>query len=134
MDLPKGAIIAVADGEKLNLFINDGENGTLKLTAFDSPKIEEINAGSGNRHSSSSANPADSQQDEDGFAVGIADILNKHALGGKTDKVVVVAAPRTLGELRKHYHKTLVALLAGEIAKDLTNHSTAEIEKAITAA
>ncbi|WP_242154832.1 host attachment protein [Sphingomonas sp. BAUL-RG-20F-R05-02] len=46
----------------------------------------------------------------------------------------MIAAPRTLGELRKHYHKTLEAKLVGEVSKDLTGHTTADIEKAIASA
>jgi protein required for attachment to host cells len=46
----------------------------------------------------------------------------------------VIAAPRTLGELRKHYHKTLEAKMVGEISKDLTGHAMADIEKVIAAA
>lgn len=53
---------------------------------------------------------------------------------GPKQKTVVIAAPRTLGELRKHYHKTLEAKLAGEIADDRTDHLVADIEKAIGAA
>ena len=134
MELPKGAIVAVADGAKINMFTNGGEAGAIKLTAMDSPKIDEHNAGSGHRHSSSSANHSDTQQDEDGFAAGIAEVLNKQALGGKLPGLVIIAAPRALGELRKHYHKVLSAVLVGEIAKDLTQHSVADIEKAISAA
>ena len=37
----------------------------------------------------------------------------------------------TLGELRKHWHKDLQAKLAGEIAKDLTGHSTDQIAAAV---
>lgn len=134
MQLPKGAIVAVADGEKLNLFVNGGDKETVKLTAMAIPKIKEHNAGSGSRHSSSSANPSDSQQDEDGFAAGIADVLNKQVIGGQIHQLIVIAAPRTLGELRKHYHKTLQAALIGEISKDLTSHSVVDIEKAIASA
>jgi protein required for attachment to host cells len=35
--------------------------------------------------------------------------------------------------MRKHYHKALSAILLGEIAKDLTGHSLADVEKALTA-
>jgi protein required for attachment to host cells len=48
--------------------------------------------------------------------------------------LVVIAAPRALGEMRKHYHKALTAKLLGEIAKDLTGHSMVEVEAAIQAA
>ena len=55
-------------------------------------------------------------------------------MSGSVDELVVIAAPRTLGELRKHYHKTLSVKLVGEVSKDLTGHSVADIEKAVNAA
>jgi protein required for attachment to host cells len=134
MLLPTDAFVAVADGEKLNLFKNTGDEAAPKLVEFQTPDVESDNKGTGGRHHSSSANPDDSQQDEDGFAAGIAAMLNKQVLGGHIDRLVIIAAPRTLGELRKHYHKTLSAKLIGEIAKDLTGHSVKDIEKAIAAA
>lgn len=134
MKIPKNAVIAVADGEKLNLYHNSGDEHAPKLTALPDADVSTENMGSGGRHQSSSANPSDSQQDEDSFAAGIAEVLNKRALAGKIDQVIVIAAPRTLGELRKHYHKSLEAKLVGEISKDLTGHSIADIEKVIAAA
>ena len=134
MMLPKGATVAVADGEKLSLFRNAGDETTPKLTALPPEAIGTGNKGSGGRHHSSAANPDDSQIQEDSFAAGIAEALNRHVLDGKIADLVVIAAPRTLGELRKHYHKSLSAVLKGEIAKDLTGHTTADIEKAIGAA
>jgi len=134
MKIPKGATIAVADGEVLNLFRNAGEESAPKLTPLPDATISTENKGSGGRHQSSSANPSDSQQDEDSFAAGIADMLNKRVLDGKIDDLIIVAAPRTLGELRKHYHKSLSAILVGEIPKDLTGHALADVEKTIAAA
>jgi len=134
MDIPKGAIIAVADGELLNLFRNSGDEATPHLTSLPDADVGTTNHGSGGRHQSSSANPANSQQDEDSFAAGTADVLNKRVLDGNISHLIVVAAPRTLGELRKHYHKALLAVLVGEIAKDLTGHAVADVEKIIAAA
>lgn len=134
MDIPKGATVAIADGEILNLFRNTGDEGTPKLTPLPDAEVGTTNHGSGGRHQSSSANPAASQQDEDSFAAGIADVLNRRVLDGKIEHLIVVAAPRTLGELRKHYHKSLSAILVGEIPKDLTGHTVADVEKIIGAA
>ena len=47
--------------------------------------------------------------------------------------LIVVAPPRTLGALRKHYHKEVERRLIGEISKDLTGHPIGEIEKIIAA-
>ncbi len=134
MQLPKGAMVAVADGGRLNLFRNGGDEAHPKLTALPTPKIADANKGSGARHESSSANPDHNQVNEDGFAAGVAELLNQWAMEGKFAGLVVIAAPRTLGEVRKHYHQTLSAKLLGEIAKDLTGHSVHDVEKAIAAA
>lgn len=134
MQLPSGATVAVADGGKLNLFHNTGHEADPKLAALPTPSVDSENKGSGARHQSSAANPDDSQIDEDSHAAGIADLLNKQVLEGKISHLVVIAAPRTLGELRKHYHQKLSAVLVGEIAKDLTGHTASDIEKAIAAA
>ena len=134
MLLPSGATVAVADGEKLSLFRNTGNESHPKLTAMPVSAVGTENAGSGARHSSSAANPDDNQQSEDGFAAGTADLLNRAVLDGTVKQLVVIAAPRSLGELRKHYHKSLSAVLLSEISKDLTGHTSADIEKAILAA
>lgn len=134
MKISKNAMIAVADGEKLHLYRNGGDEHAPKLTALPDVPVATENMGSGGRHQSSSANPSDSQQNEDSFAAGVAQVLNKHALAGKIEHFIVIAVPRTLGELRKHYHKSFETKLAGEISKDLTGHSIADIEKVIASA
>ena len=68
---------------------------------------------------------------EDGFAMGVAEVLNKWSVTNKIDELLVIAAPKTLGELRKHWHKDLQGKLVGEIAKDLTGHSSDQIASAI---
>ena len=133
MILPKDTIVAVADGEKLHLFRNTGTETAMSLTAAES-NVDATGKGSGARHHSSSSNPDDSQVAEDSFANGVAEMLNQQVLKGDITNVVIIAAPRTLGEMRKHYHKKLSEVLLGEIAKDLTGHPIADIEKTILAA
>ena len=133
MLLPKGAIVAVADGEKFNLFSNTGDEANTTLSAMPEADVESVNKGSAGQQTSA-ANPDNGQAEEAGFAGGIADLLNKRVLDGKISDLVIIAAPRTLGELRKSYHKKLVDVLRGEIAKDLTGHPLKDIEKAIAAA
>jgi protein required for attachment to host cells len=134
MKIPKGATVAIADGELLNLFHNEGDETEPKLSALPETANSSDNRGSGGRHQSSSANPSESQLEEDSFAAGTADFLNKQVLDGKIKSLIIVAAPRTLGELRKHYHKALSAVLAGEIPKDLTGHPLSDVENIIAAA
>lgn len=134
MQLPKGATIAVADGEKLNMFRNSGDVANPKLVALPAAAVMSDNKGSGARHQSSSGNPDTSQVEEDSFSAGIADFLNRQVLDGKISDLVIIASPRSLGEMRKRYHKKLVATLLGEISKDLTGHSIRDIETSIAAA
>jgi protein required for attachment to host cells len=133
MMLPKGAIVAVADGEKVNLFRNVGDEAGLKLAAMPALSVNS-EGGTSNGHQSSSGNPDRGQADEDGFSAGIVQFLNRQVLSGEIAELVIVSAPRALGEMRKHYHKALSSVLRGEIAKDLTGHSLLDIEKAISAA
>lgn len=134
MHLPQNTVIAVADGEKLSLFQNGGDAMHPKLKAMASEEIDASIISSGARHSSSAANPDDSQQNEDAFGSGIVDMLNKQVLSGKIKNLVIIASPRALGEMRKGYHKSLSDVLIGELDKDLTGHSIQDIEKALAAA
>lgn len=134
MQLATGATVAVADGRKFSLFRNAGKGLSPDLNAVRTPEIGSDNKSSGVHRYSGAANPDDSQLEEDSFAAGAAALLNKEVLAGKITDLVVIAAPRTLGELRKHYHQKLSEALVGEIAKDLTGQTTKDIEKAILAA
>lgn len=129
MKLSNGALVAVVDGEKLALFKNT-HGHEIRLTALETPEIGDRVSGSAGRRSSE-ANPDNDTQAEDGFAMGVAEVLNKWSLTNKIEELLVIAAPKTLGELRKHWHKELQGKLAGEIAKDLTGHSTDQIAAAI---
>jgi protein required for attachment to host cells len=71
------------------------------------------------------------QLEEDRFAAEVAEMLKRAALSNAIDSLIVAAPPRTLGELRKHYHKEVEARLAGEIDKDLTGHTVPQIEEAL---
>ena len=134
MQLTVGATVAVIDGEKLRLFRNTGKAGEPKLIALQEPELSSDNKGSGARHASSAANPDDSRLEEDSFVVAVAGWLNTQALGKTFEALAVVAAPKSLGELRKHYHKALEATLVVELAKDLTGHSISDIEAALAKA
>ena len=131
MLLPHGTLVAVADGETLHLYRNSGTDADPKLAPVQHGDVSGDNKGAGARHGSSSANPDDSRLEEDSFAAATAAMLNKQALDGKFEGLFVIAAPKTLGELRKHWHKALEAKLVGELAKELTGHAVGDIEAAI---
>ena len=131
MQAPHGLIVAVIDGEKMHLYRNAGDEARPKLSLMPEVEVDGENKGSGSRHHSSASNPDDSRQEEDNFAAAGAGWLNQQALAGKFDSLFIIATPKTLGELRKHYHKALEQKLVGELAKDLTGHSIADIEAAL---
>jgi protein required for attachment to host cells len=134
MQLPKGATVAVADGEKFNLFRNAGDEVHLKLTPVDHAAIDADHQGATPGRHGSSANHDGGQDQEDGFSTGVVALLNKKVLAGEISHLLIIAAPRTLGAIRPQYHARLTQILVGEIAKDLTGHALHDVEKAIAAA
>lgn len=155
MQIPHNAHVLVADGRKLLFFRNEGDSEFPKLevethreeenpkdadqgtdrpgrgfTAAGSPPSEGGSMLGANNRSAYSETDFHQLQ-EDRFAADAAELLRKKALAHEIEHLIVVAPPKTLGELRKHYHKEVEARLAGELAKDLTNMPVPEIEKAL---
>jgi len=64
----------------------------------------------------------------------VADLLNGWAATNKFDKILVVAAPKTMGELRQQWSKPFTERLCGELTNELTGRTGPEIAKAIAAA
>ncbi|WP_312135070.1 host attachment protein [Brevundimonas sp.] len=133
MILPSNSLVAVVDGEVLRLYRNTGTATEVALSAVDTPKLEERVVGSAGRISTE-ANPDNDTQAEDGHAMSVALALNDWALKNRFDKLVVIAAPKTMGELRKHWHKEVEERLLGEITKTLTGATTEDIIRTIEAA
>jgi len=74
------------------------------------------------------------QLDELAHGAAAAEWLNQKAIGGQIEEVLVIADPKTLGEMRQHYNTELRSKLAGEIDKTLTGLPIDKIEAAIEAA
>ncbi|KAB0675809.1 host attachment family protein [Aureimonas leprariae] len=134
MHIAQGATVAVVDGQKLSLFRNTSNDAHPKLSALPAESVNTSNKSGGAGHSSSAANPDEATKGEDGFAAGVAELLNRQAVEGKLKELLVIAAPKTLGELRKHYHAKTKDSLVGEISKDLTGQKSDDIERTIAAA
>jgi protein required for attachment to host cells len=71
------------------------------------------------------------QLEEDRFAAETAALLKKRALDNDFESLIIIAPPKMLGELRKHYHKEVSDRLKAEIGKDLTGHTVPQIEEAL---
>ncbi len=146
MRLSHNTVVLVADGRKMLFLRNEGDGDYPNLQIEhaeeqDTPKTGDQvtdqagGASSPQGASRSSVGGADAHQvEEDRFAAEAAELLKKRALANQFDKLIVVAPPRTLGELRKHYHKEVSDRLVGELDKDLTGHPIDQIEKALAAA
>lgn len=143
MEIPHNAHVLVVDGRKLLLFKNDGSAAHPQLSVTthreqDSAATQEqgsdrpgkTHASVGGSHSSYQQTDFH-QQDEDRFAADAAGLLKREVLAGRVEALIVVAAPRTLGELRKHYDAELEKCLLGEIAKDVAGRTTEEIASVI---
>ncbi len=131
MFIPHGTLVAVLDGRALKLHRNSGEETHPKLTPLPVPTLAGHGGDAGKGHRSSSANPDHHTAEEDCFLAAVADWLNGQAVAGKIEHLVVVAPPRALGELRRHYHKPLAEKVLLELHKDLTDRPLAELEAAL---
>ena len=126
MQLPHGAHVAVADGNRFVLFRNDGDADLINLVDATSPEIDTTNR--------SGARPEPRDLDERGHAAGVTALLNKRVLDNEIERLLIIADPNTLGVMRGHYHGELEKRRVGELAKTLTNADTSQIEQAIVAA
>ena len=130
MLLPHGTVIAVIDGSTFELYRNTGTEAEPELSPEESPKLDASNHSAGSHHSSS-GNPGGHQADEDAHAIAAAEWLNQQVLGHKLDNLVIFAAPRTLGEIRKHYHKQTELILLGEVNKSMSGRQPSELIEAL---
>ena len=141
MQIPHDSVILVADGRKSLFFRNAGDEAFPNLSV-----VEKESHPNPAHHEQASDLAGQSmktvdgrggsmeevdfhQQEEDRFAAETAAMLKERALRNEFDTLVVVAPPRTLGELRKHYHSEVEKRLVAELPKDLVNTPVAEIEK-----
>ena len=139
MDIPHNTHVLVMDGGKMLLFKNSGNEAKPGLDLVDHREQDSAatrdqgrekpgsvfeSAGTGR----SSYEQTDfHQQDEDQFAVDAAEMLKHEVLAHHIDSLIFVAAPRTLGALRKHLHKEVERRVIGEISKDVAGRPTDEI-------
>jgi protein required for attachment to host cells len=145
MKIENGTLVMVLDGAKLLLFRNDGDAKYPVLTTLmheeapDPPSRElgsdargKVQSGMGVTGSSYDETDWHAQL-EDQFVRHGAGVLEKTAGGQPDAGIVVVAPPRALGELRKHYGRATSRQLIGEIDKDLAGHVTDDIVEVIAA-
>ena len=143
--LTHGTVIVVADGEKALFLRNvtDDADPHLDVEAKDTqdnPKDIDQSANRPGRMPDTGPGQMSALDDtdwhelaKDRFAADLADKLFEKAHAGEFERLILVAAPSILGELRKSLHKEVADKVVGEIDKTLTNHTVDEIEKIVSA-
>ena len=135
MKIPHKALVALANGERFVVMRNIGQPFDPKLERVTELDLELTNFSAGVRHQDPGGQRNGSTDiDELAHGAAIAEWLNKQALLGGIDDVVIAADAKTLGQIRQHCHKELQRRIAGELAKDLTNSPMPEIERVLAAA
>src|SRR5262245_42700681 len=134
MILPTGTTVVVTDGETVRLFHNVGVKPGVHLVEITAAPPTPTRSGSGARHHTGSGNPDGKRLVEDDFAAATAAFLNKLSLDGTIEHLVVVSDKRTLGEMRKHFHRDLRGKIIGELAKDFSRRPLQDIASLIAKA
>jgi protein required for attachment to host cells len=145
MKVEHGTVVMVADGSKLLVLRNEGDEKYAVLETIaheqqDNPATREQGTDAPGRSFSSTGDARSSygetdwhQQAEDAFARHAAEVLERAAGQHPEAGIVVIAAPRTLGQLRKAYGRATSERLIAEIDKDLAGHTTDDVIAALAA-
>lgn len=144
MRVPHKSFVLVADGRKRLFFRNEGGADAPSLTVVEAAENanpatrDQVTDGPGRASSPVSGGGslvgADAHQiEEQRFAADTAELLRQRTLSGEHEDLIIIAPPKTLGELRKHYHKEVEKRIVREFGKDLTSHSVTDIERMLAA-
>lgn len=132
MKVPHKAHVALVDGERFVLLRNDGQIFEPKLSKVAEPTLDATNFSAGVKHQDSGSQmTGNTDLNELAHGAAAAEWLNAKAIAGEFDELVIVADPKTLGEMRRHYHVELEKRLAGEVDKALTHEPLDKIEKVL---
>ncbi|WP_282602676.1 host attachment family protein [Paracoccus sp. PARArs4] len=144
-NLTNGTWVLIADGEKALFLVNHGDQDLLDLRIHDEEKQEnpsdrEQSANRPGRQHQSVGSGRSAYEDTDWhqlakerFADHLAEMLYERAHKGRFDRIVLIAAPKVLAELRDKMHKEVASRVVGEVPKTLTNHPLDQIEKVLRA-
>ncbi|WGW02426.1 host attachment family protein [Tropicibacter oceani] len=143
--LTKGTWVLIADGEKALFLRNDVDAqdpdlNVMRIEEQDNPADRDQSTDRAGRKAGGGPSPKSAMSEtdwhqlaKDRFADELAEILFGLAHRGAFDRIVLVAPPATLGELRGKLHKEVSARVVAEVDKTLTNHPIDKIEKLLKA-
>lgn len=149
MPLPNNALVLVADGRKMLLFRNHGDENQIDLRTeahderedrkdrdikTDAPGTAATRASSGGGDTFRPAMEETDfhQQEEDRWIKDAADELKKRVLRNDFDALAIIAPPKALGVLRKNLHKEVEKRLVCTINKEMSGRPIPDIETLLT--
>ena len=134
--------VVVADGEKALFLRNEGDATYPNLEVFrefhdENPPTHEqgtdrpgrLSDGAFGDHKSAVQETDWHRVEKERFAREIAERLYRAAHRGDYERLVIVAPPMVMGEMRKELHREVSERVVAEVPKTLTNHTIGEIEK-----
>lgn len=143
-------LFVIADGGKAAFLVNDGpdkdlqlhpaaefrnenpptrEQGTDKPGRMDDAGVPGGGSDVSIRGRSSMGETDWHQFQKERFAKEVAGEIDRRFVGGGDfERLVLVAPPQVLGDLRKELHKESLSKVTAEVGKDLTNHRLDDIE------
>ena len=143
--VPHDSLVLVGDGQKA-LFLRNRGNAlhvdlvVERILEQDNPPTREQGTDRPGRSIASPGVARSAMEEVDWhhlakerFASELAEALHRHAHANRFEKLVIIAPPKILGNLRRALHPEVVDRIAAEIAKELTSHPISEIEKLIAA-
>lgn len=142
--IPHNAWILVGDGEKAIILRNEGDADypnliVERLFEHENPPTREQGTDKPGRYNDGPSAQRSAMENADWhaiektrFAKEISGRLYKLAHAGRFEKLVIVAPPHTLGDLRQNLHDEVRSRVIAEVDKTLTQHPVHEIEKVLT--
>jgi protein required for attachment to host cells len=142
--IPHSALVVVGDGRKALFFRNEGTPRHVNLVVErvleqDNPPTHEQGTSKPGRYlgvdakSRSAVEETDWHQlAEDRFAHEISAALYRLAHAHAFEQLIVVAPPKTMGNLRESFHPEVTQRIVAEIPKDLTGQPKEEIARVIS--
>jgi len=140
-EIPHDCLLLIGDGRKVLVLRNTGAQRRLKLEpvrVFEHPTPRTSDIGT-DRPGRAIAGMGDSRNtyeetdwhhlEEARFLLGVEQALTRAVQKQPKAQIVVVLPPKWLGEFRSKMSAALKPHVIGEVGKDLTNHTVAEIER-----
>jgi protein required for attachment to host cells len=140
VELKQGTWVVVTDSEKALFLRNMTDHENPNLDVFDEEEQEnpsdiEQSANRPGRMNDGGVQQRSALDDTDWhelakerFAADLAEHLYAEAHKGAFERLVLVASPQVLGDLRQALHKEVADKVIAEVPKTLTNHPVNKIE------